>query len=191
MENSLLFHIKTLRSSHQIYVNIHIYKKKNGICWLYLWNSHLCHWDSPQERGREKERVSAWVSLCGCVSWEIQPQCLQGEEVKTRGCIHTSLLRSAVNFTGELTWHEMRATHNKKKKKKKGKSNKQTKKSAEFCSPGPQSLLRKWREHAQVCKIFNVVIGCALCGISGHWQHILQSQKGTGLEREQQKCVNV
>lgn len=33
---------------------------------------------------------------------------------------------------------------------------------------GEGVLLREGREHAEVSKVLNVVVGCSLCGISSH-----------------------
>lgn len=42
-------------------------------------------------------------------------------------------------------------------------------------------LLRKWWKHAQISKIFNVVIASALCRIARHRQHVLEDFSLTGL----------
>lgn len=42
-------------------------------------------------------------------------------------------------------------------------------------------LLRKRREHAQVGKVFDVVVAGPLGGVSGHGQHVLEHFALTGL----------
>lgn len=38
-------------------------------------------------------------------------------------------------------------------------------------------LLRKWWEHAQVSKVFDIIVASPLGGISWHWQHVLQKRE--------------
>lgn len=42
-------------------------------------------------------------------------------------------------------------------------------------------LLREWWEHAEVSKVFNVVVGCSLCWVTRHRQHVLEDLCLAGL----------